>query len=218
MLENKRGYDVKDLIIVGAGGHGREVLEWVKDINENKPTWNVLGFIDDNLDKLTDKKSSYQIIGKIADWKVEENQCFALGIASPVLKEKVTQLLMERGAEFVSVIHPTARIAESAGYGIGLVAYPNSGIGPDAYVGDFVTLLSSKIGHDAWVGDYTTISSHCGVNGEVKLGKRVFLGSHAAIVPSKRIGDDVYVGLGSVVINDVENNTKVFGNPARSTR
>ncbi|MCO5388433.1 MAG: hypothetical protein NHB14_24665 [Desulfosporosinus sp.] len=125
---------------------------------------------------------------------------------------------MDRGAEFVSVIHPSARIAESATYGIGLVAYPNSGIGPDAYVGDFVTLLSSKIGHDACVGDYTTISSHCGVNGGVILGKRVFLGSHVAIVPNKRIGDDVYVGLGSVVINDVENGIKVFGNPARRAR
>jgi len=209
---------VKDLIIVGAGGHGREVLEWVMDINEEKPTWNVLGFIDDDLNKLDDKKSNYKIIGKIVDWTIEKNQCFALGIASPVIKEKVTQLLMDRGAEFASVIHPTARIAESATYGIGFVAYPNSGIGPDAYVGDFVTLLSSKIGHDAWVGDYTTISSHCGVNGEVKLGKRVFLGSHVAIVPNKRIGDDVYVGLGSVVINDVEKGVKVFGNPARRAR
>jgi len=209
---------VKDLIIAGAGGHGREVLEWVMDINEDNPTWNVLGFIDDNLNKLDAKKSSYKIIGKIMDWNVEKNQCFALGIASPVIKEKVTKLLLDRGAEFVSVIHPTARIAQSAAYGIGLVAYPNSGIGPDAYVGDFVTLLSSKIGHDAWVGDYTTISSHCGVNGDVRLGKRVFLGSHVAIVPNKRIGDDVYVGLGSVVINDVENDIKVFGNPARRAR
>lgn len=209
---------MKDLIIVGAGGHGREVLEWVKDINAGKPTWNVLGFIDDNPAKLADKKSSCQIIGKIEDWQVEENQCFALGIAAPLLKERVTKLLVDRGAEFVSVIHPSARIAESAIYGLGLVAYPNAGIGPDARVGDFVTLLSSKIGHDAWVGDYTTISSHCGVNGEVRLGKRVFLGSHVAIVPNKRIGDDVYVGLGSVVINDVESNGKVFGNPARKAR
>ena len=211
---------MKDLIIVGAGGHGREVLEWVMDINIDNPTWNVLGFIDDNLNKLDAKNSkcNYKIIGNIADWKIEKNQYFALGIASPVIKEKVTKLLMDRGAEFAPVIHPTARIAESATYGIGFVAYPNSGIGPDAYVGDFVTLLSSKIGHDACVGDYTTISSHCGVNGDVILGKRVFLGSHAAIVPNKRIGDDVYVGLGSVVINDVENNIKVFGNPARRAR
>ncbi len=209
---------MKDLIIVGAGGHGREVIEWVIDINKENPTWNVLGFIDDNLNTLDDKKSKYKIIGKIYDWNIEKNQCFALGIASPVIKEKVTKLLMDRGAEFVSVIHPSARIAESATYGIGLVAYPNSGIGPDAYVGDFVTLLSSKIGHDACVGDYTTISSHCGVNGGVILGKRVFLGSHVAIVPNKRIGDDVYVGLGSVVINDVENGIKVFGNPARRAR
>ncbi|KEF38873.1 sugar O-acyltransferase, sialic acid O-acetyltransferase NeuD family [Schinkia azotoformans MEV2011] len=208
---------MKDLIIVGAGGHGREVLEWILDINEVKPTWNVLGFIDDDEKKLDEKKSKYKVIGKISEWVIEENQCFALGIASPQIKEKVTCQLLERGAEFVSVVHPTVRIAESATYGDGLVAYPYSAIGPDAKVGDFVTLLSTKIGHDASVGDYTTISSNCGVNGGVILGKRVFLGNLVAIVPDKKIGDDVYVGLGSVVINDIESNTKVFGNPARKT-
>lgn len=206
---------MKDLIIVGAGGHGREVLEWVLDINDASPTWNVLGFIDDNLNKLEGKKSKYKIIGTISDWEVGENQSFALGIAAPEAKEKVAKNLIDRGAEFISVIHPTSRIAKNVTYGLGFVAYPNSAIGPDSCVGDFVTLLSSKIGHDVCVGDYTTISSNCGVNGGVTLGKRVFLGNHVAIVPGKMIGDDVYVGLGSVVINDVEENVKVFGNPAR---
>lgn len=53
---NKGEFNVKDLIIVGAGGHGREVLEWILDINEVKPTWNVLGFIDDDEKKLDEKK------------------------------------------------------------------------------------------------------------------------------------------------------------------
>ncbi|MCO5388432.1 MAG: hypothetical protein NHB14_24660 [Desulfosporosinus sp.] len=55
---------MKDLIIVGAGGHGREVIEWVIDINKENPTWNVLGFIDDNLNTLDDKKVSIKSSGK----------------------------------------------------------------------------------------------------------------------------------------------------------
>lgn len=206
---------MKDLVIVGAGGFGRELLEIVKNINSVNPTWNVLGFIDDNTEALDDKRCEYKIIGKISDWKVEEGQYFAMAIAKPAVKEKVAKSLLDRGAEFASIIHPNTRISESAKYGKGLVMYESSALGPDTELGDFVTLLSTGIGHDAVIGDYSTISSHCGINGYVRLGKRAYVGSHACIVPSVRIGDDATVGIGSVVVRNVKAGTTVFGNPAK---
>lgn len=206
---------MKDLVIVGAGGFGRELLEIVKNINSVNPTWNVLGFIDDNTEALDDKRCEYNVIGKISDWKVEEGQYFAMAIAKPAVKEKVAKSLLDRGAEFASIIHPKTRISESAKYGKGLVMYESSALGPDTELGDFVTLLSTGIGHDAFIGDYSTISSHCGINGYVRLGKRVYVGSHACIVPSARIGDDATVGIGSVIVRNVKAGTTVFGNPAK---
>jgi acetyltransferase-like isoleucine patch superfamily enzyme len=64
------------------------------------------------------------------------------------------------------------------------------------------------------VGDWSQISSHCGVNGKVRLGEGVLLGSHVCIIPGVSVGDWAYVGAGSVVLKDVPDGLKVFGNPA----
>ena len=82
-------------------------------------------------------------------------------------------------------------------------------------IGDFVTLLGSNIGHDAVVGDYCTISGMCAINGRAVLGKRVFVGGHVVIAPGKKIGDDAYVGNGSVVVTNIRVGYRVFGNPAK---
>jgi len=206
---------VKNLIIVGAGGFGRELLQWVKDINKIQTKWSIKGFIDDNLNALDGMECDYNVIGSIQDWKPEDVEVFACAIANPRTKEDIVTLLKSRGATFESIIHPTAVIGEYNKIGEGLIAYPKSAITINVKIGDYVTLLSSGIGHDAVVGDYSTISSYCDITGGAQLGKKVFLGSHVTIVPGKKVGDDAYVGAGSVVIKNVKPNTKVMGNPAQ---
>jgi len=206
---------VKELIIVGAGGFGRELLQWVNSINMIQTKWVIKGFIDDNLNALEGIKCDYTVIGRIQDWEPKETEIFACAIANPRIKENIVTLLKSRRASFEKIIHPTAVIGEFNKIGEGLIAYPNSVITTNAEIGDYVTLLSSGIGHDAVVGDFSTISSYCDITGGVKLGKRVFLGSHVTIVPGRKVGDDAYVGAGSVVINNVKPGAKVIGNPAK---
>ncbi len=79
---------MKDLIIVGAGGFGRELLQWCKDINKQQPTWKLKGFIDDNSKALDGYECDYNVIGSIKDWKPSDNEEFALAVAEPHLKEK----------------------------------------------------------------------------------------------------------------------------------
>lgn len=206
---------MKELIIVGAGGFGRELLQWIKDINRIQRKWIIKGFIDDNSNALSGLECEYTVIGSILDWQPKSNEIFACAIANPSIKEKVVTLLKSKGALFESIIHPKAIIGEHNNIGEGLIAYPNSCITVNVNVGNFITLLCSGIGHDAVVGDYSTISSYCDITGGVKLGKRVFLGSHVTIVPDRNIGDDAYLGAGSVVVTHVKEKTKVFGNPAK---
>ena len=116
----------------------------------------------------------------------------------------------------MSVIHPTTVISPSAVIGKGLVTYPNSKIGAGARIGDFVTLQSTIVGHDVQADDFVTISSSCGLTGGVKLMEGSFIGDHAAVSIGLTVGQGAYVGIGSVVIRDVEPWTKVFGNPARA--
>lgn len=207
---------MKDLIIVGAGGFGRELLQWVKDINKIEKKWNIVGFIDDTENPLKDKCCDYKVVGRIVDWQPKDNQEFVVAIGDPVGKEKVVQLLKEKGAQFATVIHPTANISEFAKIGEGVVIYPNSVIGPDTAIGNHVTILTSTgIGHDAVIKEYTTISSFCDITGYVQIEKRVFIASRVSVIPKRKIGEGAYLGVGSVVIRNVRAGKHMFGNPAQ---
>ena len=206
---------MKELIIVGASGFGREIIEYIEDINDASPQWIIKGFLDDNINALDDFPSDYKIIGRIVDWQPSQNEVFVCALAFPDIKKKIVNELRGRGAEFISIIHPSARISRHATIGEGVVITPNSNVNTNAVVGDFVSILGSGIGHDAKIGSFSTFSGRCSVNGHVEVGECVYAGCGVFIAPSKTIGDHATLGIGSVVISNVKSNTKVFGNPAK---
>lgn len=207
---------MKQLVIVGAGGFGRELLQWCKDVQSVRKEWEILGFIDDNLKALDHYECDYDVIGTISEWQPMPDQVFALAIAEPRVKEKVVARLENRGANFISIIHPDARVGDFNKLGKGLVLYPNARITVNVVIGDFVTVLdNTSIGHDADIGDYTTISASCGVNGHVQVGKCTYFGCNASTIPGIRIGDNCHIGIGSVVVNNIKSGMHVFGSPAK---
>lgn len=206
---------MKKIYILGAGGFGRELLWWIKDINREKPTWEIMGFLDDNLNALDGVECDYKVVGTIKDWCPKEDEEFALAFGSPELKRKIVKIMKDKGAKFASIIHPTALVSEFAHYGEGLVMFPYSKLSCNSEIGDFVTILSTPIGHDNVIGEYTVISGGCNIVRNVKIGKDVFIAAGVAIAQDVVIGDGAYLGLASVVLKDVPEGTTVFGNPAR---
>lgn len=206
---------MKKLIIVGASGFGREVVQWVEDINAVKEEWAIQGFLDDNPNALDGKQSDYDIIGSIKEWQPKPDEYFACAIAIPHVKELVVKSLLEKGAQFATLIHPTALVNKYAKIGKGVVITPRSNVTADTIIGDYVSILGSGVGHDASVGDFSTLSGRCSINGHVQVGRFVYIACGVSIAPSKKIGDGAYVGIGSVVISNVKAGAKVFGNPAK---
>jgi sugar O-acyltransferase (sialic acid O-acetyltransferase NeuD family) len=206
---------MKELIIVGAGGFGRELLQWIKDINIAKSKWKIRGFIDDNQNALDKYDCDYPVIGSIENWLPKETEIFACAICNPKIKELVVTNLKSKGAMFTDVIHPTAIIGDHNSIGEGLIMYPGAGITVNSKIGNFVTILTSGIGHDVEICDYVSISSFCNIAGGVKIGKRVFIGGNTIIIPNRKIGDNAYIAAGSVVVTNIKQNIKVMGNPAK---
>lgn len=206
---------MKELIIVGASGFGREMVKYIEDINKQKPTWVLRGFIDDNLNALDGYPCDYKVLGTIQDWQPAEDEEFVCALAFPAVKKKVVGQLVEKGAKFATLIHPSAMLHAYCTIGEGVVITPNSVISANAMVGDYASILGSSVAHDASVGEWSTLSGKCALNGHVQCGKMVYMGCGVLVAPSKKIGDGATVGIGSVVISNVKAGTTVFGNPAK---
>lgn len=208
---------MKNLYIVGAGGFGREIACMLEEVQRIKgPQWNIAGFLDDTEDPLAGKECHLQVKGSIIDYAPAPADVLVMGIAAPQAKMQITSLLKNRGAEFVSVIHPYAYLGKFNYIGEGAVVYGGFSMSVNCRIGNFVSLLGFGMGHDCIIGDYCTISSQCNLMGHTEMGSGVFLGGNVAVAPNVKIADDAYICVGSVVVKDVPAGAKMMGNPARA--
>jgi sugar O-acyltransferase (sialic acid O-acetyltransferase NeuD family) len=205
------------LIIIGAGAFGREVLQWATDIPAVQRDWEPYGFLDNHPEALAGFDCSVAIIGELESYPIQPNDRFICAIGDSKARLDVCRNFEQRGAQFVTVIHPTAIVAPTAHIGVGGIFCPYALVSVNSVVGKYVALnVHAVIGHDAQVADGATLSPHAGINGFAVLEEAAFLGSHAAVLPSVKVGEYAKVAAGSVAFVDVLANTTVIGVPARS--
>ncbi|TWT77776.1 putative acetyltransferase EpsM [Posidoniimonas polymericola] len=205
------------IIIVGAGGFGREVHAWAGHaIASGLLPAGVTGFLDDRSDPLDGYGLEDKLLGRCSDYLPEAGDLFLCAIGDPKAKLQVSSGLRSRGAEFVSLIHPTAIIGPRCRLGVGCVVCPYATVTADVTIGDFVCLNAhATVGHDASLGDGCTLSGHCDITGGARLGEGVFMGSHAAVLPGVRVGDYATIAAGSVAYHRVAPETTAIGVPAK---
>jgi len=206
----------KRILIVGAGGFGREVYSWITDSREEYTDWEISGFLDDDLEALKEYPCGLSIISTIKDYAPKNDEFLVMGVGPPKTKRMIVETLEKKGASFLSYVHNSVILGNNVTLGKGCVLCPNSVLTCDVSLGDFVTInCFSDAGHDVTIDDFTTLSGHVDITGFAKVGKGVFFGSHATVLPKIRIEDNAVIGAGSVVIRNVKKDTTVFGNPAK---
>lgn len=202
------------LVIVGAGGFGRELLNWAHEAAGS--TWSEVTWIDDNAAALDAFSYPQKRIGGLSDYTPDANDLCVVAIGSPKARQHVVEELRTRGAAFATLRHPSVVVSATARIGTGCVLCPLSFVSADAVVEDFVHINAlATVGHDVRVGAYTTLSAHVDLTGGVKTGQRAFFGSGARVIPGIRIGDDAVVGAGATVMRSVQDGVTVFAQPAR---
>jgi sugar O-acyltransferase (sialic acid O-acetyltransferase NeuD family) len=209
---------MKSVVIIGASGFGRVTLEVIKGHGGKPLAERVLGFLDDNEELHGKEINGYTVLGGL-DWLKEHKEktigC-VVAISACKTRKHVVDRLRQMNASFYNVIDPTTIIEGFVEIGTGVNIQPNAIIRANAKIGDHVHINTTAIiGHDAVIGNYCTVAPKADVDGAVRLGEGVYVGSHGVILPGVSIGRWSTIGAGAIVTANIPENVTAVGIPAK---
>jgi len=209
---------MKKIIIVGAGGFGREVKMLIDQINENKVVYEFIGYYDDNIPKGS-IVNGFRVLGTVNElYSIEYSLEVVISIANPLIKKKIYEILNSNdNLNFPSLIHPNVLIGkDQVVIGYGCIICASNIITVNINIGNFVILnLGCTVGHDTKIGDYSSFMPYVNISGEVSIGNSVYVGTGAKIINLLSIGNSTVVGAGSVVLKSLPEKCTAVGIPAK---
>ncbi len=207
---------MKDLIIIGARGFGREVYSLARDCQDARNEFVVKGFLDDKSDALDGFDGYPPIIDSVERYVPSNNDVFICALGNPHWQKHYAEIILQKGGVFISLIHPSVFPGRNTIIGKGCIILKNAVLSCDISLHDFVTCQGLCIlGHDVIVEDYCHIGSFSMLGGYSHIKSLTTLHPGSIILPHITVEDHCTVGAGAVVIRTVKSGTTVFGNPAK---
>src|SRR5690625_775112 len=156
---------MNDIVIIGAGGYGREVAWLIEDINKENPQWNIIGFVDDNESIQGKQLGEYKVIGT-TDYLMEKELNVVIAIANPFIREKIYNKLKSTKNLFPTLIHPSVIYSDSVIFEQGVVVSAGSIVTVDITIDDFVIIdRGCNIGHETKISKFYTLLPSTKVSG-----------------------------------------------------
>jgi sugar O-acyltransferase (sialic acid O-acetyltransferase NeuD family) len=213
----------RNLVIVGTGGTSVDIFDAVlAQRAAGDASFDPFCFLDDNPSRIGQTLHGLPVKGPLESARDMADCVFISGIGSPGNFWRRDEFVRRLGVapdRFATVVHPTASVSSLAEIGLGTAILQHVTISANARVGSHVVILpNSIVSHDCTVGDYTCITGGVCLSGNVDVDEFCYLGSNCSVIGGRRIHAKSLVGIGSVVLEDVQSNTVVVGNPARFLR
>ena len=206
---------MKHLIIIGAGGFGREMFGVARDCVGFGTDFDIKGFLDAKSDALSGFSGYPPIVGAPDSYVPEADDVFISALGSIPARRRRVAAIEAKGGVFVSLVHKSAFVGPNVTLGAGSFLAPHVSLTADVAVGRHVSVFhSSSVGHDARLGDWSHVYAQCSLGGGVTLGEGAVVYPGSVVVPRRTIGAGAVVGAGSTVFLDVEPGVTVLGNPA----
>ncbi|WP_205528551.1 NeuD/PglB/VioB family sugar acetyltransferase [Desertimonas flava] len=204
------------IIIVGAGGFGREVLDIVEAINVSGGDIDFLGFVDDgDVDEGLLHRRSSKLLGP-SSIVVHLAAKYVIGIGSGEIRRRLATEFDSLGAEAAILVHPAATIGGDSHLSPGCIVAAGARVTTNIRLGRHTQLhVNSTVGHDSTLSDFVSVYPGATVSGNVTLAHGVTIGTGANVLPGRSVGASSMVGAGAVVTRDVEPDSTVVGSPAR---
>ncbi|QIK84266.1 acetyltransferase [Sanguibacter sp. HDW7] len=209
----------RPLVIVGAGGFGRELADVVDDLNAETSTFELLGYLDDGpaeADLARLASSGLDYLGTVESFLAEGTAEFVIGIASPRARRAVDTRLTSAGHEAATLVHPSVTTGRHVEMGSGTILCAGARLTTNISLGRHVHVnLNATVGHDSVLEDYVTIYPGAAVSGNVVLEESVSMGVGSAVLQGLRIGARTFVGGAALVTKDAGPDLVLKGVPAR---
>lgn len=213
---------MKNIAIFGAGGFGREVACLLNRINENTPTWKLVGFFDDGVAKGSKISHHGEVLGgmdELNTWPTPLALVIAIG--TPKSLKNVCERIVNPNIYFPNIIHPDFLIADEQAFTIGQGNIIQGGctVSCDVTIGNFNVFNGTiSMGHDDVIGDYNILMPALKISGEVSIGNGNLIGVGSIILQQIKIGNDVRLGAGCVLMTKPKDGNTYLGNPAKIFR
>lgn len=219
-LAESGGTDVKDLVIVGCGGFGREVVDVIDAINRDTPSWNLLGFVDDSPSEQNAHLAAaigVGILGDIASLpSLGPEVHYVIGIGAGAARRAIHERLQQSGCSPATVVHPSATIGRDCALGPGTILCAGVRLTTNIRIGAHVHVnLNSTIGHDCVIGDFVTINPLVSVSGWVTLGQEAMLGTNSTVLQGLTLPAESALGGGACLTRSPSGPGTFVGVPAR---
>lgn len=210
------------VLIIGAGGHGSELVSYLQDLKTREPWLEVMGVLDDNKPRGPWKHS--EIVGTLSDLAqlalaAGRGLKLITAFGDNALRRQIVQRVATLGlsqVEWYTLIHERATTGIGKNIGPGTLLAPHSLLTSNVTIGAHVILnVKASLSHDCVVEDFVNINPGVTVAGNCHIGKGAYLGAGATVIQNVRIGEWATVGAGAVVLKDVPAYATVVGVPAR---
>lgn len=209
---------MRDLLLVGSGGFGREVAEAVRHANAHQPTWRLLGFLDDDPGTHGRSIAGVPVLGSADAVHDHPEALVLLCTGHPgnyASRHLIAQRLELEDERYATLVHPTATVGSTCKVGQGSVLLAHVDVTADVEIARHVAIMPQVVvTHDCWVGDFATLASGVRLGGGCRVEPGAYVGSSVCVRENITVGAGALIGMGSVVTRAVPKQRLWFGAPA----
>lgn len=209
---------MKQLLIIGARGWGREVYQTIKQTPEVlNGEMDIKGFLDSKSDAFDGLRGYFPpIICSPEDYIIQPDDIFFVAMGDPHWRKHYAEIIESQGGCFYTYISPAAYVVETATIGEGSFVSGWCSVSDNVSLGKHVIMHAfAVLGHDTIVKDYGTLLTGVFLGGYCEIGECSQMSPQSMLIPHVKVGSNCMVGPGAVVIRKVKDGNTVYGNPAK---
>ena len=212
----------RELVVIGAGGFGRETVEAVRALNVSGSSWRLLGYLDDEPACHGTVVDGIPVLGGLAELDHLPNAFVVVCTGRPdnyISRPRIVAAFGLPPERYATIVHPAASVSSTSRVGPGSVLLAHVALTCAVTIGSHVAVMPHvTVTHDSVVEDFATLASGVSLGGNTRVRRCAYLGAGALIRESRSIGAGALVGMGAVVTQDVPDCEVWAGVPARYLR